>query len=194
MSTLLLNLNFIYGICSRIRLQKRRREGALRRASPGKLHIATSHLETWFPPHAQRVRSAHRPASPVLRPRILVTFINGAARCVLTKRFQANSAEERGEVRNVLGINTLEFQPKAFGRIGLCHDPIQADLPLRHQKMNLHSFAFGSASRGFDEDAGSAEVSNMRYIGTTAALPVDPQIPCGRETNRPSPRGNRTDA
>src|SRR6266436_9451946 len=138
MSTLLLNLNFLYGICSRIRLRKGRREGALPRASPGKLHIATSRLETWFPPHAQRVRSAHRPASPVLCPRILVTFINGAARRVLTKRFQANSVEERGEVGNVLGINTLEFQSKTFGRIGLCHDPIQADLPFWHQKMNLN--------------------------------------------------------
>src|SRR5260370_40554583 len=110
MSTLLLNLNFLYGICSRIRPRKRRREGALPRASPGKLHIAISHLETWFPPHAQRVRSAHRPASRVLCARILVEIISGAARRALTQRFQANSLEERWEAGNTLRVDSLEFQ------------------------------------------------------------------------------------
>jgi hypothetical protein len=33
----------------------------------------------------------------------------------------------------------------------------------------------------------------VRYVRPTAALPIDPHVPCGRETNRPSPRRNRTD-
>jgi hypothetical protein len=75
--------------------------------------------------------------------------------------------------------------------LSLGDDAVKPDLPLLHQEVNANYITFGSAPGGFDEETAGAEVADVRNFADTAALPVDPHIPCSRETRRSSPGGDR---
>jgi hypothetical protein len=55
-----------------------------------------------------------------------------------TPRCGAKSLKQCSQFRNVFGGDSLEFQSNSRDRLLMCHNAVNANLPLRHQKMKVN--------------------------------------------------------
>ena len=90
----------------------------------------------------------------------------------------------------MLAGDGIEFKAEA-ARVYSRYDAIKTDLALRHEKMHTSRITFRPASISFQEEAGEAEIADARNVSEMVALPIHPNVPCGREAHRSSPARNR---